>query len=175
MKTKIWMAAVALSLGLFITSCDDDDDNQNPQLNQTDINFVTDFTRSNLGQVSINELGRDSGTDAQIKAYSPILVQDYQAAQKQIDSIAARFGVNLPTAADSASTAFYNSLKTTTRGLVFDSSFIANQITTLDALLADLNKASSQATESSLKNYVNQQIPIVTRQKVAADSIMQHF
>ena len=177
MKTKIWLAAVALSMSLFVASCDNDDDNDNttPQLNQSDKDFLTKFTQSNLGGIKINQLGRDSGTDAQIANYSPMLIQDLQAGQKRLDSIASRFSFTLPTTGDSSAVAFYNTLNTTARGATFDSLFIANEIAWQDALLVELNKASNQATQSDLKNYAIQAIPIITRYRATADSIRLHL
>jgi len=176
MKTKIWLAAVALSIGLFVASCNNDDnDNQTPQLNQTDINFINAFTQGNLNEIALNQAALDSGTDAQIANYAQTLIQDHQAAQKQLDSIASRFNLTLPTAADSATLGYRDSLYAGGRGMAFDSSFIANQIVLHDQMLSDLNDAATRATETTLKNYANQQIPIVTNHRTMADSIRQHL
>lgn len=179
MKTKFWLAAVALSATLFfVASCKKDDNNNNdnkPTLNASDIDFLTRFSQANRSIMTLSELARDSGTDAGVKSYAQMVMRDYQIGQRSLDSIAIAYNITLPTTADTATIAYLSRLRSTTRGTRFDSSFISNQLTIHDATLVDLNKGSSQATNAKLKNYVNLQIPVVTRYRTMADSLSKKF
>lgn len=173
MKTKFWLAAVAITMSLFVASCDDNDGDTNttPQINQTDKDFLTSFAKANLGQISLNQLAADSGSNTELATYTQNLLQHYQKAQRTLDTIAMRYNFKLPTEADSSVTNFRTSLMGMGRGRGFDSSFLANQITLLDAQIAELNRGTQQATETTLKNFVNQQLPLIQQQRINTDSL----
>lgn len=173
MKTKLLLAAVTMTMGLFVASCDDNngDNNTTPQINQTDKDFLTSFAKANLGQITLNQLAADSGTNTGLATYTQSLIQHYKAAQRTLDTIAMRYNFTLPTQPDSSVTNFRTSLLGTPRGRGFDSTFLANQITLLDAQITELNRGTQQATESRLKNFVNQQLPMIQQQRINTDSL----
>lgn len=177
MKTKFWLAAIALSM-TFFAACDKDDDDNNIQpatLNAADIQFLNRFTQSNRAGISLGELARDSARDTQVGGFAQQMIQENQNAQRTLDSIGGSYNISLPAIGDTASVNFGNMLRGYSRGNVFDSAYIANQVILQDATLVDLNRAVSEATNDRIKNYANQQISVVTMRRTMADSIARKF
>lgn len=172
MKTRFRLTALALSFFVLATSCDNNDnDLPQPAINQTDVDFIRSYTEGNLGQISLNQLAADSGTNASLPAYTQNTLQQFRSAQLSLDSLAQRYSITLPTTADTATTRFRESLLAAGRGDRFDSLFVANQLMQLDSYINKLNTGSSQATEQSLKNYVNQQLPRLQQLRTTTDSL----
>lgn len=171
MKTNLF--ALVLLLGLFISSCDNDDDDQpTPTLNQTDINYLNQYTQANLAQLSLGQLAMDSGSNSGFSPYTQATLSQYRTAQLSLDSIAQQYNLTLPTTADTASITFRNTLLSTPRGRSFDSLYLSNQLTALDNYLIYLNNGTTQIADSWLKRYIDQQRPLIQQQRINTDSLL---
>jgi putative membrane protein len=173
MKTKIWMAMIALSMTFFIVACDDDDDDNpvTPSLEQYDVNFLNRSTQSNLAEIQLSRIALDSATNPGVTQYAQDMINDHQAAQRQLDSIGVAFSLALPTTIDTSVAMLRDSLKTMARGRDFDTSYMGMQSRMHAMTLQDLVDAAANAKNDRVKNYANQMIPVITTHRNRADSL----
>jgi putative membrane protein len=171
MKAKIWMAMIALSMAFSFVACDDDDDLVTPSLEQYDINFLNRSTQSNLGEIQVSRLALDSSTNPGVTGYAQDMINDHQAAQRQLDSLSIAYSVALPATIDTSVAMFSDALKKMSRGRSFDTSFMGMQSRMHTVILRDLTDAAANAKNDRVKNYANQLIPKVTMHKNRADSL----
>lgn len=177
MKRKIWMALIAMTLTTFFVACDDDDDDTQvtPTLGQNDQNFLNQITQSNLAEIQISSVGRDSATDGSVKQFAQQMINDHTIAQRQVDSIAQAYAHTLPTTADTASVNFRDMLLGMENGLGMDSSYIGQQVRMHNMTLNLLNNASTNAENARVKSFATQQIPIVQAHRDSAAAILSRF
>lgn len=172
MKTRFRLTALALSIFVLAASCNNDDnDLPQPAINQTDVDFIRSYTEGNVGQIALLQLAADSGSNASLPAYTQNALQQFRSAQNSLDSLAQKYSITLPTTADTATLRFRDSLIAAGRGSRFDSLFVANQLIQLDSYISKLNTGNSQATEPALRNYVNQQTPLLQQLRTNTDSL----
>lgn len=170
MKTK-FLLPLMVAMGLFVASCDNDEDQPTPGLSQTDINYLNQYTQANLAQVSLSQLALDSGTNSSLSAYTQAGLTQFRNAQLSLDSIAQQYSLTLPTTPDTASVSFRNTLAASGRGRGFDSLYVANQLVALDNYLITLNNGTSQISDSRLRSYIDQQRPLIQQQRINTDSL----
>jgi putative membrane protein len=174
MKTKSWMAMIALSLTLFFVACDDDDDENitpTPTLDQADINFLNRISQSHRAVVILGQAAQDSGTNPAVQQYGQQMIADNQQAQRSVDSIASIYQLTLPTTTDTAHVMFRDSLLRMVRGRDFDTSYVGYQIRLHEQVLQELNSAAGDVKNEGVKSFISGRLPIVTTYKAAADSL----
>lgn len=164
---------IALTMTFSFLACDDDDDDNPvmPSLEQYDINFLNRSTQSNLAEIQVSKLAVDSATNPGVTRYAQDMINEHQAAQRQLDSLAIPYSIALPTRVDTSVAMFRDSLKTMARGRSFDTSYIGMQRRMHMMTLKDLTDAAANAKNDRVKNYANQMIPKITMHKNRADSL----
>lgn len=163
---------LALTVTFSFVACDDDDDNLvTPSLEQYDINFLNRSTQSNLAEIQVSRLALDSATNPGVTRYAQDMINDHQAAQRQLDSVSIAYSIALPTTIDTSVAMSRDALKRMSRGRSFDTSFMGMQKRMHAMTLRDLMDAAANAKNDRVKNYVNQMIPKVTMHKNRADSL----
>lgn len=169
MKTRNWVAVLALSLTTLFVACDDDDDvNPEPNLEQTDIDYLNRIAEGNLAQIAWSQIARDSGTNVRVQEFARQLITDHQQLQTSVDSLADAFNVELPSQMDTAQLRFRDSLRVKVRGRAFDTLFMGEQVRLHERMISNLNNASTNAKNSDVKNFASRHLPNVTRHRDTA-------
>ncbi|HLN22342.1 MAG TPA: DUF4142 domain-containing protein [Bacteroidales bacterium] len=124
-KFRILLILLAvISIGVY--SCKDDSDDNNDVVSQQDRDFAKNAALSNIAEISLGELALQRADHDSVLAFARMMISDHNASRNQLDSIAKRLNVVLPTDLDSKHVA----LRTRLMGLnnaAFDTAYINSQ------------------------------------------------
>lgn len=172
MKTNKWVYLIMLA-SLVWAACEDDDDNGDKKsLNDTDEQFVEDAAMSNMAEIELGQLAVTKASDSLVRSFAQDMVDDHTQAQDELEDIANDFsGVDWPDDLNDDHQAIKDQLDSTAAGYSFDSLYIETQITMHQDARSALSAATTQATETRLKNYASKYLPVIEEHLSRADSL----
>lgn len=129
----------------------------------TDQQFVTLAAQTDMVEANLGQLAQNAASAQPVKDYGQMLVTDHTADYKQLQSIASQANVTVPGAIDAehnkADIAPFEKLK----GKAFDTKYIHEMIAGHTKALALYKKEASDATDSTIKSYAQNAIPILQK------------
>ena len=167
------MIVIALGISSLFAACDkdDDDNDQMPPLEQSDIDYLNKIAQGNLAEISWSKIAQDSGTNASVLQFAQQMINDHQQAQTQLDSLARSYNVNLGTTLDTSYARLGDSLRAQIKGRNFDTLFMGNQVRLHDIMIGNLSGASTNAKNSNVKSWSATQLQNVTKHRDSAITI----
>lgn len=142
-------AAAVLALGSFSPMAA-----QN--LSQQDQKFVQDAAKGGMMEVHMGQLGMKRGTSPAVKSLSQHLINDHNAANRELAALAKQKGVSLP--GDDAQMAASMPFATKS-GEDFDKEFARTAVEDHQKDIADFEKEASSGNDPDLKNWASKTLP----------------
>lgn len=174
MKTRNWMIVLALSLTSVFVACDDDDDDVTPDtLEQSDIDYLNKITQGNLAEIDWSRVAQDSATNSRVLQFAQQLLTEHQQAQREIDSLADVYNVNLNTTLDTSYARLRDSLRAQMKGRNFDTLFMGHQVRLHETMINNLTGASTSAKNNGIRTVTSRQLINVTKHRDSANVIKQ--
>lgn len=170
---KHFLTIGVLSLGLLITSCDKEDDDEN--VSAQDRNFVAEMTLSNRTEIALSNMALTMATSDSVRQFAQMMVTEHTAADAQLADIADDLDVDLP--ADSLN-AMGQTMRTTLMGLsgrAFDSAYITGQVPAHQASLAIAQTEANAGSNGQLRDFANTMVPKIQMHLGMADTLSVSF
>jgi predicted outer membrane protein len=176
MKRMKWLGYLMVPFLAFAVSCKDDNNDDDLGNNGGTANdgrneaVMVQITNSNLAEVNFGQLAYTQVTDSLVKDFGQMMSEDYQSAQDDLDSLASKRNIDLPTTLSTQWQTKKDSLAGLT-GRAFDTSYIVNQIR-MHIQAKNMFKSIADSTDDpGLKAYVNKYLPVIEKHLMKADSI----
>lgn len=128
----------------------------------SDANILAQESDGDSAEVVIGQYARTHASNAQVKAYAKLLVDDHGKGLKEVHALAKKLSVTpQPAADDTAAQETAHTLEHlgTLKGKDFDTAFVAHEIQDHQTDIADAKKAASAAQNPQVKQLVEKSLP----------------
>lgn len=151
----------------FVTCKDDDDDDGPEGKNKTVLNEIS---YSNKAEVEMGQLALSKATNASVKSFAQMMVNEHQKAQSDLDTIAENRNIDTPSDLKAADKATRDSISMLT-GAKFDSAYMRSQVVAHTRTRNMFVAFRDSSTDAGLKTYVMRYLPGIQLHLAKADSI----
>jgi putative membrane protein len=128
----------------------------------TDANILAKEHGGDSAEVTIASFARTHASDAGVKAYATLLVNDHGKGDREVQSLAKKLSIApQPPAGDTTSQETAHTLARlgTLKGFDFDTAFVKHEIQDHQADIDDAHKASAAAQNAEVKALVEKSLP----------------
>lgn len=137
--------------------------------------FLQKLTQGNIAEVEAGKLAQTMATDSRVKAFGQHMAEDHGGALAEINGLATRKNIALPTEPDSKHKKTADKLKTLS-GSAFDAAYMKSAgLEDHKATLALLKQMSSSAKDADIRALADKMIPTVERHYQMAQEIGTKF
>lgn len=131
----------------------------------TDQEIVTQVGAANAAEIATNKLAADKATSADVKSFARKMIEDHQRLQGEMDSLATRLDIAaVPAHTDSLQESFDSRREELTSGNAgsdWDRQFMELQVSMHESTLDLLNRGVAFASNTELRNSLQQAVPVV--------------
>lgn len=172
MKTNKWIYAIMLA-SLVWVACDDDDDKIiDPNLNETDEQFVENAAMSNMAEIELSEIAVTKATDSVVKAFAQEMIDEHTQAQNELEDIADDFrGVEWPNDLNERYEGIRDQLDSVSTGYSFDTLFLGTQLRIHTEAETTFQTATTNTTEARVRSYATKYLPAIQMHLQKVDSL----
>jgi len=128
---------------------------------EDDSEFLVNAAETDLEEIEIGKLAQQKGTDAEVKAFGKMLVDDHSKSFEELKSFSDKKQISLPLVATEDSKEAYNDLNKKT-GLDFDKKFAQMMVDGHQNALKDAEKVSKEAKDEEIRMWAANKIPTLT-------------
>jgi putative membrane protein len=114
------------------------------ELSRADRDFVEDVALANMAEIELGKLAAQRGTNADVKKFGQMMVDDHTAAGEKLGAAVTRHTITLPTALDDKHRDLYEKLSKR-QGAEFDADYIDAMVDGHEDLLDKLGSRVDQA------------------------------
>lgn len=125
-----------------------------------DRQFITMAAQGNNAEIQLSQLALQRGSSASVKQYAQQMINQHTAANQQLQQIAQRYGMRLPSDAGPLNTAVAQKLSQLS-GQEFDRAYIGAQVNAHMMSKAVFQTESQQGGNQALISYANQLLPAI--------------
>lgn len=173
---KALLSAAVLTLSFGTTSCKQDskpEDSKEAAEDQNEVKFkdnnakeedseyLVDAAENDLKEIEIGKLAQQKGTDAEVKSFGKMLLDDHTKSFEELKSVSDKKQISLPLVATEDSQEAYNDLNQKT-GLDFDKKFAQMMVEGHENALKDAEKVSKNAKDEEIRMWAANKIPTLT-------------
>lgn len=161
----------SVSAALFFTACEKDSDvDNNEPVNQNDRAFINAAASANQSQVVYGQLALTQSENDTVRAFSQTMIDDYQQAWDDLDSLAGSVNIELPDSLTQAQVALRDRLQGLS-GYDFDTAYINSYIAASPVAIQLFESAIANGQHAGLKAYATRYLETLREHKVYADSV----
>ena len=128
-----------------------------PQSNKAQT-FVTKATNGGMYEVESSKQALEKAKDASVKQFAQRMIDDHSKANKEIESIAAKNGVNVPKNLDKAHAAKLKTLSAA-KGTAFDRTYVQQQTDAHRQAVTLFRDYAAKGENAELKAFAGQTLP----------------
>lgn len=140
-------------------------------LNSADVQFVKKAAAAGQFEVEVAKLATERATDAQVKSFAQMLVDDHTAANQKLQQIASSHNVTLPASLPDDKKKELDQLSKLS-GAEFDRQFVKTVgIKDHQHDVSDFQKASKTAKNDDVKNFAESSLPTLQKHLAAAEKL----
>lgn len=173
-KALLSTAIIALSLGT--TSCKQEqkpEDSKEAAEDQNEVKFeennskeddseiLVDAAETDMEEIEIGKLAQQKGTDAEVKSFGKMLVDDHTKSAEELKAFAGKKQISLPLVNTEDGQEAYNDLNKKT-GLDFDKKFAQMMVDGHEKAIKNMEKASKDAADEEIRVWAANKIPTLT-------------
>jgi putative membrane protein len=140
-----------------------------PAVSNADAQFLKKTTEDNLAEVELATLATSKSQNEQVKAYASKLVTDHQEAQTEIQSIASKKTVTLPSELPAAKKALKDRLSKLD-GAAFDKAYVAEMVKDHKQAIGAFERAA-KSTDADVKAFAEKTLPTLKDHLAQAQAI----
>lgn len=159
------------SLAIFVlVACKKDDDNNKQNVNSTDQTFLTQVAVGNKAEIMAGQLAATKGTNAGVKAFGQLMVNEHGLAQNDLQNVYSSIGQTMPDSVDAEHQALMTRLNSLS-GVSFDTAYINSQVRDHQKTVSIFQTEISNGNNDSVQNYANKYLPHIQMHLRMADSL----
>ncbi len=152
------MRAYLLSVTiLFLLACHKETDDKR-DFTPADRDFMITASYANRARVALGVWAITNGSTESVRAFGQTMALTYQQSQNELYMLADSLRYTLPKQPDAAHLAFATKLSSLS-GRKFDSTYIANELIDLEAMIDVFEEKSSAEGDQQVKDYAAKYIP----------------
>jgi len=133
---------------------------QSGQVGEKDRRFVMKAASSGLFEVASSQLAQQQAQSQEIKRFAQRMVEDHQRANKQLQQIAQRKGIQIPQDMLPVHKACLQDLQQH-KGRDFERAYLIEQVAEHNKAVLKFRDASTELQDSDLKQFASQTLPIL--------------
>lgn len=127
-------------------------------MNHTDSQFATKAASGGLAEVQLGHLAVKNASNPDVKAFGQKMIDDHSKANTQLQEIAGRDNITLPTSMDAKDQAAYDRLSKLT-GPAFDRAYMKDMVSDHRKDISEFQKEANSAQNSDIKNFASHTLP----------------
>lgn len=170
---KRMLALCGLTAAILMTSCDQDDDDNN--VSAQDKSFVNELAISNRTEIIMGNLALAKATDDSIIDYAQMMVDEHTAAETELKTLAADLDIAVTTDSLDATNQAMRTMLMSLSGNSFDSAYIYGQVSGHQKTVIIVQTEIDGGTNSSLRNFATTMLPKIQTHLALADTISQRY
>ena len=140
-----------------------------PAVSNADAQFLKKTTEDNLAEVELATLASSKSQNEQVKTYASKLLTDHQEAQTEVQSIATKKTVTLPTEPPAAKKALKDRLSKLD-GAAFDKAYVAEMVKDHKQAITAFERAAKSA-DPDVKVFAEKTLPALKDHLAQAQAI----
>jgi len=129
-------------------------------LGSDDTSFVKDAAKGNLAEVEMGKLAARKATSPEIKEFASLMIHDHSKANRELSTLAASKGVDVPKSASLSEDVSYTHLKMLS-GKSFDDEYIKTMVNDHKEDVAMFQKAADNSQDPDVKHFASKILPIL--------------
>jgi putative membrane protein len=123
--------------------------------------FIAKNITDNTHEVHLLQMGRDKGTDAQVKKAAAQMIVDHGQMLKDLQSLAAQRQVTVP----AANTNMAHSALPDTKGKEFDQAWASQMVTMHEAKINELQNVLNQTQDPDIRALASKALPKIQKHR----------
>lgn len=148
----------------------DADNNVGSKVSRGDRRFIEKAARSGLGEVRMARLAAEKSVDPRVRSFAQQMITDHEKANAELNELAARKGVGLPTDEENHIEHQFKALSDKT-GNDFDKRFIGHMTDEHEDDVELFEKASRKSDDPEIAAFASRQLPILQEHHRMAQEI----
>jgi putative membrane protein len=172
-KLKSFLLPVTLSIVTTLVACngmgpdknkdskdvaEEHNDAKFDKAQESDAQFMVNAADINMKEIKLSELARSSAVSDDGKKLAEMMISDHQKALDQIQSLASKKGITLPTALSDGDQKDYNNLNDK-KGADFDKKYCDLMVDGHKDAIDKFEKAASDAADSDIRSLASGMLP----------------
>jgi putative membrane protein len=139
-------------------------------MNSMDQSFLMQTSYGNHAEIAAGQLAATKATNAAVKAFGQMMVNDHSTAQTELEGIASNNGVDVPDQPDPAHQALMQRLMTL-QGVAFDTAYMNSQVMDHQNTVNLFEMEISSGQRRQVIDYANKYLPHIRMHLQMADSL----
>ena len=131
-----------------------------PRFSSADETFMMSAAQAGMVEVKLGELAAKKATQENIKQFGAAMVTDHSKANKELQAIAAKNGVTLPSKLDTPHQSKVDKFGTLS-GEQFDKAYVTEMVKDHEKVAAEFEKASKTSQNLELKSFAATTLPVI--------------
>ena len=157
------VGAIAYLMGLAVSVMAAEEPDANsapPKFSSADETFMMSAAQAGMVEVKLGELAVKKATQENIRQFGATMVSDHSKANKELQAIAAKNGVALPSKLDGLHKSKVDKMGKLS-GEQFDRAYVAEMVKDHEKVAAEFEKASKTALNPELKSFAATTLPVL--------------
>ena len=131
-----------------------------PKFSSADETFMMSAAQAGMVEVTLGELAAQKASQENIRQFGAEMVRDHSKANKELQAIAAKNGVTLPSKLDATHKSKVDEFAKLS-GEQFDKAYVSEMVKDHEKVAAEFEKASKTAQNLELKSFAATTLPII--------------
>jgi putative membrane protein len=131
-------------------------------VSDADKSFVAAATSGGMAEVKLGKYAADNGSNDKVKKFGKHMVKDHTKANKELEAIAKKAGIDVPTEMSSDDSATVDNLMKMT-GADFDKAYAAGMVADHQKTIALFTEEAKNGTDPGLKKFASDTMPTLQK------------
>ena len=137
---------------------------------EPDSAFIIDAASTSMMEIQLGKVAQEKGQNPRVKSYGTMMVRDHETANSELQPIAAKLGVKIPTTLLPKHARHVSHLQNL-QGIAFDRAYINMMVESHKDALDEFEDASKKAADADLKAFAAKQLPVLQMHRDSAIAI----
>lgn len=144
--------------------------NANLPFAPTDSTFAMKAAGGSMFEVEAGKIAQQNAQSERVKGYGAMMVQDHQASNQDLISIAQSSGLTIPTTLPPDKQQMVDQLRNL-RGRQFDSRYMGMMVEDHQKTIADFQQQANSGSNGNLKAFAQKSLPVLQKHHDSATAI----
>lgn len=122
--------------------------------------FAAKAATSVLFETELGKLARNQGLNKLVKDFGSLMINDHSKSTEELQAIAGRKGITLPSALTDEQTKDLEDLKGK-KGVEFDKSYVKKMLQVHRSDIAEFKNAAKEDIDADLKDFASKSLPVI--------------
>lgn len=129
------------------------------QAKEDDADYLVAAAETDLEEIEIGKLAKEKGTDAEVKKFGQMLIDDHTKGSALLKPMAEKKNISLPTAITDDGKEAYAKLNQQKAGKDFDLKFADMMVDGHEKAISKMEDASQKANDPEIRAWAGNQVP----------------